>query len=53
MSSPRLDQLVTEGFLFTRAHATAPLYSNARRISARDEWVDRYRSEAEKLGLPP
>jgi arylsulfatase A-like enzyme len=28
--SPRLDQLAAEGFLFTRAHATAPLCSPSR-----------------------
>ncbi|AKK25759.1 sulfatase [Mycobacterium sp. EPa45] len=30
VSSPRLDQLASEGILFTRAHATAPLCSPAR-----------------------
>jgi arylsulfatase A-like enzyme len=30
VSSPRLDQLATEGILFTRAHATAPLCSPSR-----------------------
>ncbi|MBS4728342.1 sulfatase [Mycobacterium sp. SM1] len=30
VSSPRLDQLATEGMLFTRAHATAPLCSPSR-----------------------
>src|SRR5260370_9294866 len=30
VSSPRLDQLATEGLLFTRAHATAPLCSPSR-----------------------
>ena len=30
VSSPRLDRLATEGFLFTRAHATSPLCSPSR-----------------------
>jgi arylsulfatase A-like enzyme len=30
VSSPRLDQLASEGILFTRAHATAPLCSPSR-----------------------
>ncbi|MET0698318.1 MAG: sulfatase [Mycobacterium sp.] len=30
VSSPRLDQLATDGILFTRAHATAPLCSPSR-----------------------
>jgi arylsulfatase A-like enzyme len=30
VSSPRLDQLATEGILFTRAHSTAPLCSPSR-----------------------
>jgi arylsulfatase A-like enzyme len=30
VSSPRLDQLAAEGFLFTHAHATAPLCSPSR-----------------------
>lgn len=30
VSSPRLDRLATEGILFTRAHATAPLCSPSR-----------------------
>jgi arylsulfatase A-like enzyme len=30
VASPRLDQLATEGILFTRAHATAPLCSPSR-----------------------
>jgi arylsulfatase A-like enzyme len=30
VSSPRLDRLAAEGFLFTRAHATAPLCSPSR-----------------------